>query len=237
VLMIHDPGFVMENREIPFGKVVQLVANSPHTAALAEKHLGIRTPIVPPIVHFDQYQTKRGAAKHVTLISPNPRKGLDLVLAMAERMSETPFLLVEGWPMDRVERRQLGRRLRALPNVTFIRSQSDMRKVYGMTKVLLTPSREHVETFGRVVVEAQVSGIPVLAIAVGALPWAVGSGGVVLPPESPVDDWVRELRSLLSDELHYESLSRAALQNSCRPEFDAELVLSRFEQVLQDVSS
>ena len=54
----------------------------------------------------------------------------------------------------------------------------DMRSVYRDTKVLLVPS-QWLETWGRVATEAQFSGIPVLASRSGALPEAVGPGGIL----------------------------------------------------------
>ena len=48
------------------------------------------------------------------------------------------------------------------------------------------PLASWIEQFGRVVVEAQASGVPVVASASGALPDVVGRSGLLVPPNDPV---------------------------------------------------
>ncbi len=60
--------------------------------------------------------------------------------------------------------------------------------VYRDIDVLAVPSvptTGWIEQFGRVVVEAQASGVPVVASASGALPDVVGQDGLLVPPASP----------------------------------------------------
>jgi glycosyltransferase involved in cell wall biosynthesis len=61
----------------------------------------------------------------------------------------------------------------------------------------LVPSRWK-ESWGRVVSEAQISGIPVLASDHGGLPESVGEGGFLLPPDE-VDAWSACLKKVTTD--------------------------------------
>lgn len=232
LLFLHDPSFPDHATGLRDFHTVSLVANSPYTASVARERLGINPPIVPPIVRFDRYRTEREAADAATLVSPTRAKGVDLVLELASRLPDVPFLLVEGWPMGREDWARLRDRTANLPNVELRRSTADMREVYRRTRFLLMPGREHVETFGRVAVEAQVSGIPVLAFRVGALPWVVGEGGILLEPDAGADDWSAALRSLAEDAGRYAELSRRARANVARSDFDPSHLVERFEQII-----
>ncbi|HEY4275059.1 MAG TPA: glycosyltransferase, partial [Rhizomicrobium sp.] len=100
-------------------------------------------------------------------------------------------------------------------NLSFQARTSDMKEVYRRTKILLAPSRLE-EGWGRVASEAQYNGIPVLASSRGALPEAVGPGGVLLDPDAPIEDWVAALRRMWDDRAYYAELSAAALRHSDR---------------------
>lgn len=232
MVFVHDPTFLSEEPTLPYRERVSLIANSPWTARHLQDRLGIDAPtILPPLMEFERYQTPRSGARMVTLVSPHPEKGLELVLELASRMPDVPFLLVEGWPMSRGAWRELRARTAALPNVTLQRSTKDMREVYRETRVLLNPSE--IETFGRVVVEAQVSGIPAIVRDVGALPWVVGEGGLVLPKEATADVWQEEIARLLDDSHHYTRLSLAARKNAARSDFDPTRIVAGFERLVR----
>jgi glycosyltransferase involved in cell wall biosynthesis len=104
----------------------------------------------------------------------------------------------------------------------------DMRDVYRRTRVLLVPS-QFLETFGRVILEAQINGIPVVASDVAGIPETVGEGGIVVSPKERVGGYVEALRDL-ADEATYQRYSAAALANSKREEFDPH---AQFEVLLR----
>ena len=66
--------------------------------------------------------------------------------------------------------------------------EADIPGTYRHFDVLAVPSVPMpgwLEQFGRVVVESQASGIPVVASASGALPDVVGEEGLLVPPGDP----------------------------------------------------
>lgn len=165
----------------------------------------------------------------VTFINPIPHKGLTLVARLVERaLTERPdmrFLLLEG----RMPRRLLKKWKLDLPgmrNVWWLPEQKDMAAVYARTSVLLVPSFWS-EGFGRSVVEAQLSGIPVLASNRGGLHEALGEGSRPLPvdrrcienhyafpTDETVDLWWEALLRLWEDDGAYSAACRRASQAS-----------------------
>jgi glycosyltransferase involved in cell wall biosynthesis len=105
--------------------------------------------------------------------------------------------------------------------------QQDMRRIYAVTDILLVPSQFD-ETFGRVIVEAQVNGIPVVASKVAGIPYTLGQGGILVEPKDKPQGYVEALQRLRTDETLYRQLSALALENSQRLEFDPEQQVNNF---------
>ena len=197
---------------------VGYVANSNFTAGRFRELFGINADVVYPLIRRETYQTET-TRENVTFINPHPRKGLEIALGVAERCPEIPFVFVAGWMLEPDDKARLMERLAALPNVTLKPSTGDMKSVYGKARIVLAPSQWE-EAFGRIAVEPQFSGIPVVASDRGGLPEAVGLGGVLIDPAAPADEWAAAVRKLWHDEAYYQATSRAARDFSARPDMD-----------------
>jgi glycosyltransferase involved in cell wall biosynthesis len=85
-------------------------------------------------------------------------------------------------------------------SVCFLGERDDIPEVLRAVDLLLVPSWE--EPFGRAIIEAMASGVPVVATDVGGPPEILVEGearyGLVLPPRSP-DAWASAIRELLAD--------------------------------------
>lgn len=202
-------------QDLPFSAYI---ANSTYTAKRFEGRFGIEPSVIPPVFLPELYRTA-GNGRHVTFINPVADKGVSLALEIAGLCPEIPFLFVLGWPLSQKAEFELKRRLSALPNVRLIERSGDMAKIYAETRILLVPSQWD-ETWGRVVSEAQISGIPVLSSDAGALPESVGPGGILLRRNDPASLWAEELRALWSDRAVYEAKREAALAHAGRPELN-----------------
>ncbi|WP_435169060.1 glycosyltransferase family 4 protein [Falsirhodobacter sp. 1013] len=211
------------------------VANSQFTAKRHEEAFGITCTVIPPLVNADLYRTKSSRA-NVTFINPYPVKGLDIALAVAERCPDIPFTFVESWGINTELRTLLDQRLARLPNVTLQPRTSDMKTVYGKTRILLAPSLWE-EAWGRVATEAHYSGIPVIGSQRGGLPEAIGPGGLILDIDAPVSDWAAAVRRLWEDPDEYARLSASALEFSQRPEIQAGYQVNQLLKVLHEARS
>jgi len=188
------------------------------------RRFGRQSHVLYPLVDFELYRVPlRGQC--VTMINPVQVKGVEIALELAERLPQHEFLFVEGWGTDPA----VVRRIERLPNATYMKKQMDMRVVYARTGVLIVPSQWQ-EAFGRVVLEAHASGIPVIASRTGGLPEAVGNGGILIDDYRNADHWLPALQELLRDRPRYESLSEKAIENTRR--FDLRRDLDRLLGIL-----
>lgn len=114
----------------------------------------------------------------ITFVNPHPMKGLAIAEAVAGLLPHRRFQFVQGWPYPpRYD--PSGR-----SNISVVAFARDMRAVWRETDLLIVPSLCE-EGFGRVVVEAQLNAIPVIAHRIGGLPEAAGDDAAILldPPE------------------------------------------------------
>jgi D-inositol-3-phosphate glycosyltransferase len=82
---------------------------------------------------------------------------------------------------------------------------------YRAADLVAVPS--YSESFGLVAVEAQACGTPVVAAAVGGLPWAIGDGGLLIEGHR-TSDWSAGLEGLLDDPHGRELLSLKAVEHA-----------------------
>ena len=82
---------------------------------------------------------------------------------------------------------------------------------YRASDLVAVPS--HSESFGLVAIEAQASGTPVVAAAVGGLPFAVGEAGLLIKGHD-TGDWSAGLEGLLENPERRAELSRRGVEHA-----------------------
>ncbi len=187
---------------------------------------------------------------YVTVINPSALKGFCILRELAERMPKVQFAAVPTWATGEDELEEM----KAAPNITLLKPSVDINDIYRRTKVFLMPSLWG-ESFGQVVVEAMLRGIPVIASNVGGLPEAKLGLDYILPvapirqystdyslmgtvaqpvvPKQELGPWIVALESLLSDRAHYDSLSKASYEKALA--FQTSLGFEAFEQYFQEI--
>ncbi len=116
-------------------------------------------------------------------------KGVDVLLDAAAPDDRIRVEIFGSGP-EQASLEEQARRLGIADRVTFhgYVDSAGIPETYRRFDVLAVPSiplPSWVEQFGRVVVEAQASGVPVVASASGALPDVIGSDGLLVPPGDP----------------------------------------------------
>lgn len=184
----------------------------------------------------------------ITMVNPSFLKGAPLfariVLSAARKRPDWTFLAVEGRMTDN-EWAQTGLDLAQQPNLWWVPNQQEMRRVYARTSILISPTFG-LEAAGRVAIEAQLAGIPVLAANHGGLPEMLNGGGflfdipqryrdhwTVVPEESVVKPWFQAIERLMDNQPAYIEASKRAVRASSHqhPDVAAQKVFEHFEQI------
>jgi glycosyltransferase involved in cell wall biosynthesis len=210
---------------------IALIANSDFTARRIETLLGVRPPVVPPLIEPERYQVEK-PGDAVLLVNPSLRKGVELFFRLAAARPDIPFLAVESWTVNDAWRTVLMNRARSLGNVELWPPVEDMREAYARARLVLMPSI-HEETFGRVVAEAQVSGIPALVADRGALAETLGGGGIAVPLDAGLDPWLQALDRLWRDQVFYGQCATAARAESTGAARAPERLAAQFLDLLR----
>lgn len=207
-------------------KVGYVIFNSRFTADHFAGQLKCPYEVIYSPIDVSENLAENREPTYITMINPMPHKGGEIMRALIEHFPEHRFMLVQGWQTPETD-------FSLYKNVDYLQNQKNLKQVYKVAKILLVPS-QYQETFGRVAVEAQLNGIPVIASKVGGLPEAVGDAGILVDDFSNINAWIGQIRSLLASRTKYESLAEAGRIQAAK--FDSRRIYQQFAQVLSRVT-
>lgn len=187
--------------------------------------------------------------RYVTIINPSGLKGIDIFAETARQLPQLEFAAVAGWATSEGDLKVLSQ----IPNVTLLKAEKEINKIFAQTRILMVPSLWE-EAFGQIIVEAQLSGIPVLSSDVGGIPEAKCGTDYIIPvqkiekyngtgrekgfpepvvPEQETGDWINAIKKLTSDETAYETASKDAMR--CAGCFVDQISITDFEEYFKEI--
>ena len=164
-----------------------LITDSHATSAMYKTRENYDLVPVGKFIDPEKYRPQNHAPSNLLFINPSLEKGavfvIQLALALETIRPDIKIEIVESrssWS-DALKRvsRKLGEERNALKNVLLTPNTPDMKTVYGRAKILLVPSVIW-ESASRVIVEAMLNSIPVIASRSGGIPETMGDGGFLL---------------------------------------------------------
>jgi glycosyltransferase involved in cell wall biosynthesis len=210
-----------------------VITNSEATAKLYKEKDGIESTTIGPFVNPKSVVAEIREPKNVVAINPSLAKGAAIVAAVATKLEhrrpDITFEIVESrgnWDaILRSVQTQLNHEVRSLNNVIKTPNQTDMRLVYGRTRILLILSLWW-ESLPRVAIEAILNGIPCIGTDYGGTPEAIQKAGHIiqmpdechrapynkLPNQEKIDEVADAVMNLSDDRSSLNQFEEAALK-------------------------
>jgi surfactin synthase thioesterase subunit/glycosyltransferase involved in cell wall biosynthesis len=246
-----DCAFPSPSKADTLRRVDGAVGVSEYVAAYLRRWGGLDAIHVPislmepgPYPHLGRHENE-----FVSFVNPCAVKGISIFLGLAKSMPDVAFAAVPTWGTRREDLSKLA----SHPNVLVLAPADDIDRLFSTTRVLLVPSL-WAEARSRIIPEAMLRGIPVLAADVGGIPEAMLGMDYLLPvrpirsyfhqvdelmvpipevPEQDIGPWRDALRKLLADGAHYDQLSRLSRDRALA--YTESLSILPFENYLEDV--
>jgi surfactin synthase thioesterase subunit/glycosyltransferase involved in cell wall biosynthesis len=230
-----------------------VVGVSEYVAGYIRQYAGIPATHVPISLLEEGDWSRLGGFDNefVTMANPCAVKGIAIFLALADAFPETAFAAVPTWGTNAGDRAALALR----PNVRLLDPVDDIGLLFARTRVLLAPSL-WAEARSRIVVEAMLRGVPVMAGDTGGIAEAKMGVPYLLPvnpiaryqarldermvpvakvPVQDIGPWREALARLLGDRAHYEEI--AAASQAAAQSYAAGLSVAPFEAWLGRIVS
>ena len=246
-----DAAFASEHKTSVLRQVDSIVCVSEYVARYVREHAGLDA-IALPISMQDPVPFRdlgRFDNEFALMVNPCAVKGLPIFAALADECPEVRFAAVPTWGTTREDLEAIHQH----PNIEVLAPSDDIDEILRRARVLLLPSI-WAEARARIVVEAMLRGVPVLAANVGGIPEAMMGVPYLLPvnmithyeprvneqmvpvaiiPPQDVGPWREALRWLTTDREHWEEIS--ALGKRTAREYVKNLSVRPFAEHLKKV--
>jgi glycosyltransferase involved in cell wall biosynthesis len=205
-------------------------------------------PIVPFGVNTEEFRPrpadrKQSAGRPLTIGFVGrmlPGKGLNVLAAALEKLKQEEWRLLvigDGSEREGFEQRLAAAGLSKRATFTGAINFDLMPEYFHQMDLLVLPTettKRIREQFGRVLVEAMASGVPVIGSTCGAIPEVIGNAGLVFTESDP-DALAHALRRMLSDEGLRERLVAAGHEQVKQYSWDrvADKTYELYRQVLR----
>lgn len=165
-----------------------------------------------------QKLSPNGELKFVIACRQEARKGTDIVIEslplILKEFPKTTLDVIGGGSLLPKLKEQAARL--KVENKVFFHGKVEQTRVVALLKKadLFCYPTSASEGFPKVVLEALACGLPVITTKVSVLPQLIGAGGGILLEQATVEDLVKAISEIASDQDKYEQMSARALETA-----------------------
>ena len=229
-----DCAFASEARTERMRACSKVVGVSEYVAAYIRKYGGMDAVHVPiSLMEPEEWPALgRFESEFVTMVNPCAVKGIAIFVALADALPHLSFAAVPTWGTTAEDRASL----EARSNIRLLDPVDDINLLLARTRILLVPSL-WAEARSRIVLEAMLRAVPVIAADVGGIPEAKMGVPYLLPvrrieryqpqvneqmvpvaevPPQEIGPWVEALHAITTDRELYEENARESRRAALR---------------------
>lgn len=189
--------------------------------------------LLPAFIDLNRARAhKKDQQEYITMFNPVLEKGGAIFREVAQVMKDRAFAFVPGWTSHRNESGQFDMEifrksaeseglsydgylpeeasLADLGNVTVLAPRDNVGEIYAQTKILLVPSQWE-EQFARVIYEACINGVPVIASSVAGIIEHSRHCTILVEDYSSPQAWIDQIEMLNDRDIYAERAQRGKL--------------------------
>lgn len=178
----------------------EIISSSQRIIDYFYKKTGIKAICFKNLYTVNEVLSPKHSHKYITLINHHPIKGREIFDAIVKKLPHKKYLVVQTWP-------DVPEYVLPSDNVTFSNFTVDIRDLYSKIRILLVPSLCQ-EGPARVIIEAMLNGIPVIAHRIGSIP-EIGDKYVHLVDPPDISN-IKLEGTILTPQLKENDLNRVA---------------------------
>jgi glycosyltransferase involved in cell wall biosynthesis len=153
--------------------------------------------VVRPYIPYDAFAPRDRDLPlgPVTLLNVNENKGGKVLVELARRMRDVPFIGVRGSYSAQLSSEEA-------PNLRYLPTADDPRPIYAAAGIYIMPSKS--ESWGRAALEAMSVGVPVIASTAHGIREATAGAAAAYCRPDDIGCWEQTIRKLRSDQEFYK---------------------------------
>lgn len=182
-----------------------------HTFKDEFENLGMcRQMVLYPIVPFYNRSQNINNKKKILFVNPIVSKGVKIVIELAKILPQYNFIVYESWFKTE---KLIEKIINKYDNICLKKHSDNIADIYKDIDVLIHPTQKK-ETFGRIIIEAQACGVPVIASEFAVFKEIAKNTILYVKNYNNIYEWANKIEELMLDEEKHRALIKKGYVNA-----------------------